>query len=328
MSNLFEISSSDNDAFFWSGPVPHLHQSLIIPSMNSLALLGGWGHMLFQHKRMEEFEIWFSSYHVKQRRRFKVRADTPVIEFSFLIHNSIAQRIHTPYDNWVEETQFNIFYLPPVEDQVQFEPGLRYTTLDVHCTTGFLQRLAPYYPEVLQPFLNAIDAGRLPAQIFPHHMFATQNMVNLANWILQLLRAPIVDGLTLELAVKLLLYAALACKTDLLMGGRIVPLSKISEINRVSTVLLKNLTAEPNFRALSQQARMDETYLKKLFAKRFNQPPYSYWQEHRMNEAFTRVVHTNEPLTDIALDMGFSAVSNFSKAFKKIYHFTPSYYRK
>ncbi|MCD2425913.1 AraC family transcriptional regulator [Niabella pedocola] len=328
MSNLFEISSANNDAFFWSDPLPHLHQSLIIPSMSSLALSGGWGHMLFQHKRMEAFEIWFSSYHVKQRRRFKVRADIPVIEFSFLIHNSIVQRIHTPYDNWVEETQFNIFYLPYVEDQVQFEPGLQYTTLDVHCTTGFLQRLAPYYPEILQPFLDAIAAGRTPAQIFPHHMFATQNMVNLANWILRLLRAPVVDGLTLELAVKLLLYAALACKADLQLGGRIVSLSRISQINRVSTALLKNLTEEPNFRVLSRQAGMDETYLKKLFAKRFNQPPYSYWQEHRMNEAFTRVVHTNEPLTDIALEMGFSAVSNFSKAFKKLYHFTPSHFRK
>ncbi|MBO9595538.1 MAG: helix-turn-helix transcriptional regulator [Niabella sp.] len=328
MSNLFEISSADNDAFFWSEPVPHLHQSLVIPSMNSLALSGGWGHMLFQHKRMEAFEIWFSSYHVKQRRRFKVRADTPVIEFSFLIHNSIVQRIHTPYDNWVEETQFNIFYLPYVEDQVQFEPGLQYTTLDVHCTTGFLQRLQPYYPEILQPFLDAIAAGHTPSKIFPHHMFATQEMVNLARRILWLLRQPGVDVLALELTVQELLCSALECKTAFELGGRIVSLSRISQINRISTALLKDLTEEPNFRLLSQQAGMDETYLKKLFAKRFHKPPYSYWQKHRMHEAFTRVVHTNDPLTDIALDMGFSAVSNFSKAFKKLYHFTPSYFRK
>ncbi|WP_300597146.1 AraC family transcriptional regulator [Niabella sp.] len=328
MSNLFEISSPDNDAFFWSAPVPHLHQSLIIPSMSSSALSGGWGHMLFQHKQMKECGIWFSSYHVKDRRRFRVRADTPVIEFSFLIRNSIVQRIHTPYDNWVEETQFNIFYLPHVEDQVQFEPGRQYTTLDIHCTTGFLQRLVPYYPEILQPFLDAIAVKHRPAQIFPHHMFATQEMVNLANRMLWLLRNPAADDLALELAVKQLLCTALECKTAFHLGGRIVSLSRISQINHISTLLLKDLTVEPNFRLLSQQAGMNETYLKKLFAKRFNLPPYRYWQEHRMNEAFTRVVHTSEPLTDIALDMGFSAVSNFSKAFKKIYHFNPSHFRK
>ncbi|WP_018630123.1 helix-turn-helix domain-containing protein [Niabella aurantiaca] len=328
MNNLFDITSSDNDAFFWSGPLPHLHQSLILPSMTSLALSGGWGHMLFQHKQMEDFEIWYSTYHVKQRRKFKVRAGTAVIEFSFLIHNSIVQRVHTLYDNWVEETQFNIFYLPYIEDQVLFEPGLQYTTLDIHCTTAFLQRLEPYYPEIIKPFLDAIAAGRIPAQIFPHHMFATQEMVDLASRILRLLQVPVVNGSALELAVKLLLCAALACKTDLQLGGRIVSLSRISQINRVSTLLLKDLTEEPDFRVLSQQAGMNETYLKKLFTKRFDKPPYRYWQEHRMNEAFTRVAYTNESLTDIALDMGFSALSNFSKAFKKHYDFNPSHLRK
>ncbi|HEX7755891.1 MAG TPA: AraC family transcriptional regulator [Niabella sp.] len=328
MDTLFEISSPDNDAFFWSAPLLHLHQSLIIPSMTGLALSGGWGHMLFQHKQMKEFTIWYSSYQVRQRRTFKVRADVPLIEFSFLMHNRIQQQIHTLYDNWVEETQFNIFYLPYVEDRVSFEPGPGYTTLDIHCSTGFLQGLTPHYPEIIQPFLNAIAAARTPTQLFPHHMFASQEMVTRARMVLQILQLPEVNELSLELTVKQLLCAALSCKAELQVGGRIVSLSKISQINRVSTLLLKTLTEEPDFRQLARQAGMNETYLKKLFSQKFHQPPFHYWHIHRMEEAFYRVVATDESLAAIALDMGFSALSNFSKAFKKRYTFSPSHYRK
>ncbi|ANH80010.1 hypothetical protein A8C56_02575 [Niabella ginsenosidivorans] len=328
MDNLFEISSPNNDAFFWSTPQPHQHQSLIIPSMTSQVLSGGWGHMLFQHRQMAEYAIWYSTYSVHLRRWFKVRAGVPVIEFSFLIHNSVFQQMNTLYNSLVQETQFNIFYLPYVEDRVLFEPGLQYTTLDIHCTIPFLKQLAPYFPHVVNPFLEAIDAATTAVQIFPRHLFATQDMVYLAKRILQLLRAPVINELMLELLVKLLLCAALACKMELQLNNRIITLNEVSEVNRVSILLLKNLTEEPNLRQLARQAGMNETFLKKLFALRFHIPPYRYWHAYRMDEAFTRVINTDEALTDIALDMGFSALSNFSKAFKKYYGLAPSHYRK
>ncbi|MBZ4190452.1 helix-turn-helix domain-containing protein [Niabella beijingensis] len=327
MDHLFEITSPDNDSFFWSAPEAYRHQSLLIPSMSALAVSGGWGHMLFQHRQQEDFTIWYSTYCVEQRRRFKVRADVPVIEFSFLLRNSVMQQMNSLYDKLVEETQFNIFYLPYIEDRVSFEPGLPYTTLDIHCTPSFLQKLEPYYPGVVHPFLDAI-AANTATQVFPQHLFATQNMVFLAQWILRLLRAAVVNNLELELAVKLLLCAALECKTPLQLGGRIITLSELSRVNRVSIQLLKCFTREPNLRILARQAGMNETFLKKLFALRFQQPPYRYWNTYRMDEAFTRVISTDEPLTDIALDMGFSALSNFSKTFKKFYGLSPVRYRK
>jgi len=327
MIQELEIWSAEKDNLAWSNQIPVNFSSLILPAANAAALAGNGISMLFQNFQKKEYAIWYSHYYSSKRKKLFSRADTAVIEFSFLIHNNVFQSI-TPYnDKLVKETQFNIFYLPFIENNVIFEAGEQYTTLDIHCSVNFLQNLSPYFPGTIEPFFELISKGR-PAQIFPIHIFGTNAMLSIAKQIIRELRQSLYNELIVELNVKLLISYALACKDEMVSGEKTITVKEMSEINRISNMILKKLFEPPLIRNLARDAGMNETTFKKSFKAVLQKPPYQYWSDHRMDMAFYRIVNSCESVTDIALDLGFSTVASFSKAFTKKFKLPPTAYRK
>jgi len=327
MKGLFDISSNRGDSFTWSNIIPPRRSGLILPLATPIMVTGGWGDMIMQFKEMKEFTIWHSSYFITQRRHFTVRADVPAVEFSFLIHNSVLQKLTPLNQVIVKEAQFNIFYVPNIENKSSFEAGEHYTTLDVHCTVDFLKKFKSYFPEIIDSFLENIDVKK-PVQIFSSHLYATNLMIYLVKDIIRLLSRPDVPSIFLELDVMLLLSHALACKAIVDNKANQTSLEQLSIVHWVSTSILKDLATPPSISQMSRSAGMNTTTFKKMFKQINDQPMYDYWSSHRMDEARNRLLNTNDSIKSIALDLGFSALSNFSKAFKKQFLVAPSYYRK
>lgn len=132
----------------------------------------------------------------------------------------------------------------------------------------------------------------------------------------------------LELNVKLLISYAIACKTDLISLGNSINVKQMSEINKISTMIIENLFEPPVLKDLAREAGMNETSFKKLFKNITQQPLYQYWSNCRMEAAFQKIISSSDSITDIALDFGFSTVTNFSKAFTKRYSRSPTAFRK
>jgi AraC-like DNA-binding protein len=57
--------------------------------------------------------------------------------------------------------------------------------------------------------------------------------------------------------------------------------------------------------------------------KNFNQ----FLNNYRIEDACTRLRETNAPISTIALDVGYTSLSVFNKAFKERYKVTPSVFR-
>jgi AraC-like DNA-binding protein len=64
-----------------------------------------------------------------------------------------------------------------------------------------------------------------------------------------------------------------------------------------------------------------------LFRDQLNTTPQVFWSAVRVEEAMRRV-GDGAPLTDVALDLGFSAPGNFSRFFKEHTGVSPSIFRK
>ncbi|MFD2918875.1 helix-turn-helix domain-containing protein [Terrimonas rubra] len=79
---------------------------------------------------------------------------------------------------------------------------------------------------------------------------------------------------------------------------------------------------------MSRTAGMNTSTFKKMFKQINGQSIYDYLSTHRMDEVRNRLLHINESIKRIALDLGFSALSNFSKAFKKQFLVPHSFYRR
>jgi AraC-like DNA-binding protein len=65
-----------------------------------------------------------------------------------------------------------------------------------------------------------------------------------------------------------------------------------------------------------------------LFRDQLNTTPQVFWSAVKVEEAVRRLVQKSEPLTTMALDLGFSTPGNFSRFFKDHMGVTPSHYRK
>lgn len=65
-----------------------------------------------------------------------------------------------------------------------------------------------------------------------------------------------------------------------------------------------------------------------LFKDQLNTTPQVFWSAVRVEEAVRRLVQQGEPLTSVALDLGFSTPGNFSRFFRDHMGVTPSKFRR
>lgn len=65
-----------------------------------------------------------------------------------------------------------------------------------------------------------------------------------------------------------------------------------------------------------------------LFRDQLHTTPQVFWSAVRVEEAVKRLVLRDEPLTSVALDLGFSSPGNFSRFFREHMGVTPSKFRR
>lgn len=100
------------------------------------------------------------------------------------------------------------------------------------------------------------------------------------------------------------------------------------DINRVKMVekeLTKDFSIEPpSISQLARMAAMSPSKLKNSFREIYGLPIYQYFQKHRMNKAKAMLLSRKYSIREVGLELGYSNLSNFAKAFKKSFDQLPS----
>lgn len=102
----------------------------------------------------------------------------------------------------------------------------------------------------------------------------------------------------------------------------------IDRIRQVEEYLLQDLSAAPGIEELARSAAMSATRLKTLFRQVYGIPPYEYFQQHRMLKAKELLRSSKIPVQEIGRSLGYSNMSNFTLAFRKVFGVNPSEIRK
>lgn len=327
MITPFEITSLKGENIIWTNGTNRIDSGIQLTAAQPLHAYGGWGNMFFQFVENPDYSIWYSHYHIEKRNSFLARADVPLLEFTLQMSGT-ASYILNPFNHkTVKNSQFNILYAPYMENRANFDAGQKITTLDIHCSFEYLQTFSSYFADLLVPFLDKVKAGR-NTELFYHPPFATNFMLYAANNILGILRKTPVNHYLLELNVKTLISYALTCKYETDFKQKHVSLEQIAQIHALKYMLSTDFSAKPNLNMLAKKMHMSLPVLKTLFNMEVNDTPYHYWLTHRMQEARNRLLRTNDPVAQIAFDLAFQNVSNFSKAFKQFYGMAPTELRE
>ena len=79
---------------------------------------------------------------------------------------------------------------------------------------------------------------------------------------------------------------------------------------------------------LARIAHVSEAHFIRTFRQTFGEPPHRYLQRRRVERAMWLLRATDDSVTEICLDVGFTSLGTFSRTFRSIVGQTPSEYRR
>ena len=106
-----------------------------------------------------------------------------------------------------------------------------------------------------------------------------------------------------------------------------VPLAPedVRRVMRIESILTENIyQPPPPIQQLAKMASVSESKLKKDFKTLFKSPIYEYYQKVRMQVAHQKLMTGEFSVKEVAMELGYSNLSNFTVAFKKEFGVLPS----
>lgn len=99
-------------------------------------------------------------------------------------------------------------------------------------------------------------------------------------------------------------------------------------ILRICSFLEHNLYRDVTLEEIERLYHLDRSYLGRLFHQRYGTSIIRYHQMIRVNRSKELLMYTNATVTEIAEEMGFANVSDFSRTFKRMAGISPSNFRR
>lgn len=99
----------------------------------------------------------------------------------------------------------------------------------------------------------------------------------------------------------------------------------IARVMHIERLLTRNvLQTPPSIQQLAKIAAVSESKLKKDFKTMYSFPIYEYFQKARMHAAQDKLLTGKFSVKEVAMELGYSNLSNFTIAFKKEFDILPS----
>ena len=99
-------------------------------------------------------------------------------------------------------------------------------------------------------------------------------------------------------------------------------------VRRAMAYLHEHYTESLTRRAIAEHVGLDEDYLTYCFRQELGMTPITYLNRYRVNQARHLLKQTDKSVTAIALEVGFSDSSYFSRIFKRETGMAPDAYRR
>lgn len=96
----------------------------------------------------------------------------------------------------------------------------------------------------------------------------------------------------------------------------------------VADYIVEHLDEPISLAMLAGLVRLSPFHFARAFRQSFGMPPHRYHTDRRIERAKTLLAEASNSVTNVAIDVGFTETSSFTKAFRKIAGVTPTQYRR
>ena len=103
---------------------------------------------------------------------------------------------------------------------------------------------------------------------------------------------------------------------------------QIEIIKRIRQQLIENLDKKIPIEELLQREPMSKVTFQAIFKQIYGDTPYAHIKNYKMNLAAVYLQETDQSITQIAGELGYSNISKFARAFQEVFGMLPKDYRK
>ena len=103
---------------------------------------------------------------------------------------------------------------------------------------------------------------------------------------------------------------------------------QIEIIKRIQQQLIENLDKKIPIEELLQREPMSKVTFQAIFKQIYGETPYAHIKNYKMNLAAVYLQETDQSITQIAGELGYSNISKFARAFQEVFGMLPKDYRK
>lgn len=294
---------------------------------NAMSGSAEFGSITFQHFAGNGFNIWFSNYDIAHQTTMIGKADLPVIE----LHSWFASDVLIQWDGLgnipVQKFNYNLSYVPFVNNTATFLANKSYTAFDVHFELPYLEAMANYFPS-LDNFLDKV-VNNQPAKISTRDRFLSPVMIEIVNAVL---RCPFSNGAAGRFIESKIMELLLYALEDLSGNDPLVPIKLSAQdiecLHEAKRLITEDFQNKMSLIELSRKVYLNDFKLKKGFKYLFGTTVFEHMNNERMKQAKEMVLDKQFSFLYISVALGYQSESSFNKAFKKYYGVTPGYVRK
>lgn len=106
-------------------------------------------------------------------------------------------------------------------------------------------------------------------------------------------------------------------------GSRLRPEDVYKMMEVEAEITGDDLSVPPSVQGLADRFQMGATRLKSMFREVYGYPIYEYYQRYRMEKARMMLLSGDHSVKETGYHLGYKSLSNFAKAFRKVFDYAP-----
>lgn len=307
--------------------IPTDLRNLVLPLTIPIAIGSSNFKGLLQKYKSRGFDAWHSRYWTKRPVIITSRGSMAVLELRIALSNSIRGTWDKIIQPHLPKHFFNLCFTPHVITKAIFDSADHYETFDIHFELSFLESLGFEYHQ-LDTFIKEVHKNQ-PTEITDTPFPCPSAMVDAVNAILRNDYTDIGKAYFLECKVKEILLLALEalCKRE-----KIMPLSikqtDLRKLESAKEIIEKCLPVYPGNEYICRETGLNEFKLSVGFWYLFNTTPYDYYMLCKMKRGRELLMKKENNVEGTAYLLGYEDSSAFIKEFKKMFDYTPGWFKK
>lgn len=291
-----------------------------VPFMHGVQTAGPFGTVISQDFKGIDYAVYQHHFFIEQGTFLYALADKPILSINYMLRGTPVARIPGIGDIPLAENSYMLFYVPPVRQEVWFEPG-DYHCLHIVFDPQYLRKLA-YRHEALQRLLDY--ALKCSDKLLPHESGPIDGMVrNLLDEVMVVREDEAETDIHFRSNV-MQLFLQYIKRHHAINTGDALPLADRDRLEAIREYIEGNLADDLCISRLSKRFAVSASTLQRQFSRWYGIPIYRFIYQHRMEKAMALIQTGNMTVAEVSMEVGYNDPSNFSNAFNKYFGFSPS----